>query len=286
MFGLPAGRDQKIGALDGLLGGAGQHHLDALAQRAHALDLDVAADRDALARQRVEHDGDAFRVFLGERLRRNLQHRHLGAEPAERLRELEPARARAEDDQVLGPLARVEDVLVGEIRALRRCRRSTAPTGCEPVAITKRRALISNLTSSSGPSTTVRASRKRASPSMTRTCMPVKRSLESFGAIASMTRCTWSLTWSNSTAGFASLTPNGPLVAERLRALARGDHRLRRHAAGVEALAAHPALLDQHHGHAERRRRGRDRQAGGACADDAKIGGQLLGHQNPRLAMS
>ena len=61
---LATDRDQKLGALDGLFGVARQHHLDALAQRAHALDLDAAADRDAFARQLVEHDGDAFRVFL------------------------------------------------------------------------------------------------------------------------------------------------------------------------------------------------------------------------------
>ena len=42
--------------------------------------------------------------------------------------------------------------------------------------------------------------------------MPVKRSLESFGAIASMTRWMWSLTSSNSTAGRTGLIPNGPLV--------------------------------------------------------------------------
>ena len=55
--------------------------------------------------------------------------------------------------------------------------------GDEPVAITKRRALISN----ASPTTTVVGSVKRASPSITRTPSPVKRSLESFGAIAAMT---------------------------------------------------------------------------------------------------
>ena len=249
------------------------------------LDLHAAADRDALARQRVEHDGDAFRVFLAERLRRNLQHRHLGAEPAERLRELEPDSARAEHDQMLRPLACVEDGLVGEDTGTASMPEIGGTAGCEPVAITKRRALISNLTSSSGPSTTVRPSRNRASPSMTRTRRPVKRSLESFGAIASIDAVHMVVDLVELDAGLCRLDAERPAVAERLGALARGDHRLRRHAAGVEAFAAHAALLDQHDRHAERRRGGRDRQAGGACADDAKVGGQLLGHQNPRLAM-
>ena len=65
----PADRHQQIGALDGFLGGAGQHDLDPLAQPPHPLDLDAASDRDALARERVEHDGRAFRVLLAERLR-------------------------------------------------------------------------------------------------------------------------------------------------------------------------------------------------------------------------
>ena len=53
----PADRHQQIGALDGFLGVAGQHDLDPLAQPPHPLDLDAAADRDALARERIEHDG-------------------------------------------------------------------------------------------------------------------------------------------------------------------------------------------------------------------------------------
>ena len=69
-----------------------------------------------------------------------------------------------------------------------------------------------------------------------------------------------------------------PAGAKGLGALARRDHRLRRHAAGVEALAAHPALFDQHHRHAERGCGRRDRQSGGAAANDAEIGGELLGH--------
>ena len=79
----------------------------------------------------------------------------------------------------------VEDGLVGEMRRLRRGPGSAAPPAVEPVAMTKRRALISI-----SPTTTVRAIVKRAAPSITCTPRPVNRSLESFGAIAAMTPCT------------------------------------------------------------------------------------------------
>ena len=75
--------------------------------------------------------------------------------------------------------------------SLVRCGVSASPgiggsAGEEPVAITKRRALISNCS----PTATVRLFLKRATPSITRTPRPPKRSRESFGAIVSMTLCT------------------------------------------------------------------------------------------------
>ena len=97
-----------------------------------------------------------------------------------------------------------------KIVSLVRCGVSGRPgiggiAGEEPVAITKRRAAISI----PSPTATVRASLKRAAPSITRTPSPVKRSLESFGAIAAMTPWTWSRTLAKSTAGRCAITPNG-----------------------------------------------------------------------------
>ena len=59
------------------------------------------------------------------------------------------------------------------------------------------------------------------------------------------------------------------------------QQRLRRHAAGVEALAAHSALLDQHHRHAETGSRSRDREAAGARADDADVRSEHFSHCRP-----
>ena len=65
-------------------------------------DRDAAAKVDALAHECIEHDAGAFGVLVRERLRR-FQHRHRAAEPAKRLRQLEPDRTRADDDEMLRP---------------------------------------------------------------------------------------------------------------------------------------------------------------------------------------
>ena len=75
--------------------------------------------------------------------------------------------------------------------------------------MTKRRALISI----PSPTTTVSRSLKRAAPSITRTPRPVKRSFESFGAIAAMTSCTCWWTLPKSTSGVAADTPKARACA-------------------------------------------------------------------------
>src|SRR5262245_55195745 len=84
--------------------------------------------------------------------------------------------------------------------------------GEEPVAMTKRRAL----TSMASPTTTVSRSLNRAAPSITRTPSPVKRSFESFGAIAAITACTRSWTLPKSTSAAPAEMPKA-----RARAMAR-----------------------------------------------------------------
>jgi len=76
-------------------------------------------------------------------------------------------------------------------------------TGRDPVAMTKRRARISN-----SPATTVLRSAKRASAWMTRTPSAVKRSTESFGAIVAITSWTCRCTLRKSTSGSTGAMPN------------------------------------------------------------------------------
>jgi hypothetical protein len=59
--------------------------------------------------------------------------------------------------------------------------------------------------------------------------------------------------------------------ARRLDALGRREQRFRGHAAVIEAIAAHPAALDQHRAHTELRGAGSDGEPAGARADDADI---------------
>jgi len=61
--------------------------------------------------------------------------------------------------------------------------------------------------------------------------------------------------------GLDDVDAEGRCGPDRLRPLRRREQGLRRNAAIVETVAAHPPLFDQHHGHAELCRRGRDRQA-------------------------
>ena len=82
--------------------------------------------------------------------------------------------------------------------------------GDDPVAITKRRAAISV----PSPATTVSRSLKRAAAAITRTPRPVKRSLESFGAIAAITSCTcrWTLAKSMRTGPAAMPKASAPAM--------------------------------------------------------------------------
>ena len=62
-----------------------------------------------------------------------------------------------------------------------------------------------------------------------------------------------------------------PAGSDCVRGMRGGEQRLRRDAAGVEALAAHFAALDQCRAHAELGRDRRDRKPGRAGADHAQV---------------
>ena len=106
--------------------------------------------------------------------------------------------------------------------------------------------------------------------------MAVKRSAESFGAIAAI-----DIADVLPHPGEVDRRPAG-LDAERagregrVAAVAGGDQGLRRDAADIEAFAAHPAALDQHHRDPEGGRDGRDREAGRAGPDHAEVRRQRL----------
>ena len=78
--------------------------------------------------------------------------------------------------------------------------------------------------------------------------------------------------------GLVTVDPEAAGGADRLRRLAGGDQGFGRHAAVVQAVAAHLALFDQHDLGAHLDGARGDRETAGAGADDAKIGRDRSGH--------
>ena len=75
------------------------------------------------------------------------------------------------------------------------------------------------------------------------------------------------------------LDPEGRGRAHRVCPFSRCDHRLGRHAAIVEAVAAHLAAFDQHDVDAEGGRRRGDRQPARSGPDDADVRREMLEHE-------
>ena len=76
--------------------------------------LTPAFDGDAVGDEALDQQLGQLRIVLGQHAR-GLEHGDARAEPAMRLRHLEADRAAADDDQMLGQHAVLEDRLVGEI---------------------------------------------------------------------------------------------------------------------------------------------------------------------------
>ncbi len=82
--------------------------------------------------------------------------------------------------------------------------------------------------------------------------------------------------------GAAGFQPEAREMPRRIGAFGRGNERLRRHAAAVEADATQAAFFDKHDRHVEGGRRGRHRKPAWPRANDADFGFQffaVLRHQ-------
>ena len=238
-----------------------------------AHDLDAAADDDALAFELVEHDRGAFRIVLGERLRR-FQHGHRAAEPAEGLRHFQADRPGADDDEMLRPLGEIENRLVGEIRTLRRARGSAAAPASirsrsrngargfrivaddDRPAVLEFRVALDHAHAKPGEALRRIGRRDRGDHAL--------HVIVHLGEIDRRR--------------LARSRRTAPALRMSVGALGRRQQGLRRHAAGVEAIAAHLVPFDQHHRHAEGRRGRGHRQAAGAAADHANVGCECFRH--------
>ena len=110
----------------------------------------------------------------------------------------------------------------------------------EPVASTARRGRIVT-----PPASIARSPVKRACALTTVTPRPSKRSTLSCGAMPAITPRTCSRTFRKSTSGSWPLTPNAAGGADGVRRVRGREQRLGGDAAVVQAVAAHPAPLDQ-----------------------------------------
>ena len=237
-----------------------------------AHDLDAAADDDALAFELVEHDRGAFRIVLGER-RRRFQHGHRAAEPAEGLRHFQPDRTGADDNEAVGPLGEIENGFVGEIRPLieprdRRQRRRRSGRDHETA-----RADFDIVADDDGPAVLefgVTFDHPHAQPG------------ETFRRVGRRNRGDHAL---HVVVHLGEIDidgwrahPERFRTAHQFGALGGRQQGLRRHAAGVEAIAAHLVPLNQHHWHAESSGGRGHRQAAGAAADHANVGFECFRH--------
>ena len=236
-------------------------------------------DGDALVRQAVAHHTGQLGIILGQH-RQRFQNRHLGAEPAMGLRHFQTDRTAADDDQMPRQVSVREQGLVGEVGHLGqagdrrhgggRAGRNDEPFRPDPVG----------------------AGFDLARPDEPGRD-PQHGAAEPFEALLAVGRSgrrdhavhmAVDLLEVDLGRACGHTEPAG--IADGLGGAAGGEQRLGRHAAIVQTIAAHLALLDQHGPRAHLRRAGGHRQPGRAGADDADIGVNLRHHVLCRVRLS
>jgi hypothetical protein len=242
-----AGRHQQMRPGDPLA--AGQAHENAVGPAFDAEDLDLRADRDAFRGEASGETGGELGIVAGQD-GSDVEDGDPRPEAAMRLRHLDPDRAAADDDQMLGQFAIGEHRLVGQVG-----------NAVEPRDIGDRRVRAGG--DDKAPRANLDAvGRERARPGETRFGVQDAdpEPLEALSRVV----------WRNCRDDLLHTVGNCDEVDLRHRA---GDaeygaaphafghprsreQRLRRHAAKIEAIPAHRAALDQHDLGAHLRRAG------------------------------
>ncbi len=273
---LAPDRHEQVRAFDG--GAIRQCRRDRARLAGELGDLCALANIHALGAQLIEHDGGQFRVILVEG-GEGLEHRDLRAQAPVGLGKLDPDRAAADDNQVLGPFAVLPQCLVGHVGHLveardRRDHRRRARSDHKAPRLDD---MVAGGDLGGPGKACPRLDHLDAQPlkPLDRVMrgdlcdghlhMGHRRCIVDFWLVSRDAQCARS--------------------AVRMRRLARGDQRLRRHAAVVQAVAAHLASFDQHHRGPHLHGARGDRKPAGAGADDAKIGLDSRRHVR-RLARS
>ena len=242
---------------------------DAAGLRRRFLDPCIEGQLDAVAAKRPFDQGRGVRVLARQDTGQHVESRHPAAEPGEGLGELTADRAGADDGQPFGPLGQGEDGLVGQVAAAfeaRYGRRLGAGAGGDHGPPEAQFAVAGGT-----------GHRDRAigdKPSFAQ--VDVDAGIpESFGAVVPA-----DLRADAAHALHRHGEVAGPLGARRSEAgvgaagappPGGGDHALGRHAAEVQAIAAHQPAFDQRHPGAQPRSRDRGHQTGRAGADDHQV---------------
>ena len=270
----PAGRNQNVTAGHSLLcPGLLDRDRDPVTLRGDAFNLNALAQLDALGQQPLAHDLHRIGVIFGQEPEQ-LEHSNPRAQAPMRLSELAADRTTADHDQMLRPLGQFEDRLVGQVRHLgqtrkRRHRRRRAGRHHDPARL-------------DAPSVRLQLLRPDEACACADHVDP-----EPLEALLGIVRCDGGdhaphvvMDPQEIDLRLMAVDPEAPAVADGVRDPARRDQRLGRHAAIVQAVAPHPALLDQHHPGAHLHGAGRHRQAARARADDAQVGRYQLCHRS------
>ena len=252
-------------------------HLDAGFGRRDPGDPHPFAQGDALVAEPRGDDPRELRIVLAER-REHLQHRNLGPEAAVRLGEFEPDRAAADHDQRRRQDGAVEYGLVGEVGDVLQPR-------------DRRRRRPRSRGDDEAPRLDLVLARRHRPGAREATVLLDHRHAERLEALHRIVR------GDRGDHAVDVVVHRGEIDLRRAEAdaeLARApcgfdrprgrDQRLRRDAADIEAIAAHPVALDQHHRGAHLGGAGGDAEPAGTGADHAEIDAVLLHRFAPRRA--
>ncbi len=265
-----AGGDQEIAALD-----EARHavlrdlDVDQVGTAGDAVDMGAFADVDAFGRQPVDDEFGDFRILVAEHLH-GFDQRDAAAEPHVCLCHLHAHGAGADDDKVIALLAALEDGLVGEIgdggQAGDGRNGGRGPRGDNEA---------SRLDAQVGGHDRILGDKPRLAPDH----LDAETS-EALDGIIGRDRIDHAVhvrmqrpEVDRGTNRIDAERAGGPHVVRTPR---RCDERLRRHAARIEAIATHLALLDQGHRDAELGRRSRDAEPARARADHADVDTQIF----------
>src|SRR4029079_2135089 len=273
--GLASVGDQQMASLDHLgLALLADMHGDALYGALDALHPRAGMQQHALLGEAIDDDAARFRVLVAED-GGGIDDGDVGAEHAMGLGELHAHGATAEHDQMLDPLAHVEDRLVGEMRHLVETwdRRDDGRGTVCPYEAAGADQVMPGLHGVLVKEACLLLEDADAEPGV---------------ALDGIVRCDGGdhaidvvMHPGVVDLRLDDVDAEGSSGAHGLGTLAGGEQRLRRHAAVIEAVAAHAALLDEHDRDAELSRRGSHREASRPCADHAEVRLQHLFHVSP-----